>query len=133
MKARHIKIIFLLITISMISCSTVRVVKKRPGQGGILALQNGFIGESAESKAEKIMKSSCSGKGYLVTEEGEAVVGSRTSMTKKNKGAADKLFAEQEVSESETEDKTEWRLTYKCKGAKMHKKSTKKKSGKKRQ
>ena len=41
------------------SCASVRVVKKRPGKGGVIAVKEGFIGESADIKADRIMRENC--------------------------------------------------------------------------
>lgn len=102
------------------SCATVRVVKSQPGKGGELAVKDGFIGEPASAIADRTMGTNCS-RGYIVTEEGEHVVGStsRTSGSEDTKGSALSSKSNKTLSsETSTSDVTEWRIKYKCKKVK---------------
>lgn len=96
------------------SCATVRVVKKKPRKGGELAVTQGFIGPSAEELAAQKMSSNCRGK-YEITEEGEAVVGSKRRM--KHNSTKQKSYRTDVTSGNEYEesrDMVEWRIKYKC-------------------
>ena len=88
------------------ACATTRVVKTQPGQGGEIMVREGLIGD-ARSDAKKKMSSNCGRKKPVVTEEGEAVIGSRYNsdlqLTKWGSSTA-----------SDTENKTEWRVKYRC-------------------
>ena len=90
-------------------CAGIRVVKRTP-VGGELALVGAR--EEAQQKANEYMARQCPG-GYDVVEEGEAVVGQKTSTTaSKTRG----LFGEKQMqSDSVSEDKREWRVKYQCK------------------
>jgi hypothetical protein len=102
------------------SCATVRVVKSQPGKGGELAVKDGFIGEPASVIADRTMSANCS-RGYVVTEEGEHVVGStsRTSGSEESKGSVVSSKSSKSISsETSTSDVTEWRIKFKCKKAK---------------
>lgn len=88
-------------------CSSIRVVKKTP-DGGIVALQGAQDG--AREKADEYMRSQCNGE-YEVVEEGEAVIGSETTMRRHNTILGPATTAQ-------STDRAEWRITYKCKGAK---------------
>jgi hypothetical protein len=87
-------------------CATTRVVKTQPGQGGEIMVQEGLFGD-ARTDAKKKMASNCGRKKAAITEEGEAVVGTRshkdTQLT--NWGSS---------SSGETDNKTEWRIKYRC-------------------
>ena len=99
------------------SCASVRVVKSRPGVGGVIAVKQGFVGDSAEVMAKRVMKRNCP-RGFRVYEEGEFVVGkyTRTSGREKTKGSMlDKSSNKKFSSSSEESNKTEWRMKYKCK------------------
>jgi len=88
------------------ACATTRVVKKQPGKGGEIMVQEGIWGD-ARADAQKQMKSNCGKKKPVVTEEGEAVVGS-TSTSKKDKSKYGS------TTSTDSEDKREWRIKYRC-------------------
>lgn len=88
------------------ACATTRVVKTQPGQGGEIMVQEGLIGD-ARSDAKKKMASNCGRKKPVVTEEGEAVIGSRSRKDTQ-------LTSWGSSSAGETEQKTEWRIKYRC-------------------
>lgn len=93
-------------------CATTRVVTVKPGKGGVIAIHEGIFGD-ARADAKQKMRATCGKKKPEITQEGEAKVGSHTTTqgtTKKSKVFDDSS------SESESTDKTEWRLTYKCAG-----------------
>lgn len=101
-------------------CATTRVVSKQPRKGGVIALQKGLWGEEdARAKMESMMRSNCGGS-YTITDESEVVVGqvSRTkgSEKEKKKNGFVSYSATESNSTTETENKTEWRVTYTCKG-----------------
>ncbi len=87
------------------ACSGIRVVK-RANDGGIVALQGPESG--AREKADEYMRSQCP-KGYEIVEEGEAVVGQTAHATTRQGFIGP-------VTTAQTEDRREWRITYKCKG-----------------
>ena len=101
----------------MTNCASTRVVKQRPGKSGIIMVREGMIGD-ARSEAKSIMKRNCGHKRPIVIEEGEAVVGSSTRGTARTgKG----LFGLKTTrGRSKTRNVTEWRVKYKCKGKKYH-------------
>ena len=94
------RIILVIVACLELHCASIREVKKSPGKGGVITVHEG-IGGDARSMAKERMKENCGSKQPVVTEEGEAVVG--TSSTTSG-------------SSTDSEDKREWRLTYKCKG-----------------
>ena len=81
------------------SCASIREVKKSPGKGGEIMIQEG-IGGDARADAKQVMKENCGAKSPVIVEEGEAVIGT--------KHHAGKHFGE-------SEDKREWRIKYRCK------------------
>lgn len=87
-------------------CSGIRVVQKTR-DGGVVALQGQESG--AREKADEYMRSQCPA-GYEIVEEGEAVVGSDTTVRQRQTFIGP-------VTTAQSEDRREWRLTYKCKGA----------------
>ena len=109
---RRFPAVVLMTAAAVSGCATTRVVTSKPGKGGVIAIHEGLFGD-ARADAKKKMKSNCGKKKPEITEEGEAKVGSHTSTngsTKKGKVIDDSS------SESDSTDKTEWRLTYKCAG-----------------
>lgn len=112
------------------SCASVREVKTQPGRGGVIAVQEGFIGEPASVKSDRIIRENCP-YGYSILEKGEEKIGTRTtssgsSSTKssgKSKGSgflsviSDSDSETQTSGNSETADVNEWRVKYKCKRA----------------
>lgn len=122
---RLYSIAFLALALLGTSCATVREVRTKPGKGGELAVNEGMFGESADIKANRIMKQNCP-KGFAITEKGEEVVGTKTTHdsstnTKKQKpkggGIVEALSADTSSDtsgSSETVNTTEWRIKYKC-------------------
>lgn len=97
----------------LIQCAHVRLVKKRPGRGGVIAVENGLF-ETYDEKAEGAMSRACRGKGYTVVEEGETVVGTKTQGAKASKKGKSILWSRLEKNSSETRNVTEWRIKFKC-------------------
>lgn len=102
-----------------VGCATTRVVSKQPRKGGVIALQKGLWGEDeARAKMESTMRSNCGGQ-YEITDESEVVVGqvSRTKGSEqgKQKNGYVSYSTKQSESTTETNNKTEWRITYACK------------------
>lgn len=95
-------IIGILFVISAAGCATIREVKKTPGKGGVITVQEG-IGGDARDMAKQKMKENCGSKPPVVMEEGEAVIGTESHSYS---------------NLTDSEDKREWRITYKCKGSK---------------
>ena len=96
------------------SCASYRVVKVKPKRGGVVALKPGFEGvDAARLKAEGEMNRVCPN-GYEIVEEGEVVVGSRTS-TKTRASKKNQTVLSGSNADTESKNVTEWRMTYKCK------------------
>lgn len=92
--------------LAIVGCATTRVVKTQPGSGGEIMVHEGMIGD-ARGDANKKMKANCGRKKPVVTEEGEAVIGSHTNAdtSKQTWGL---------TTSARTEQETEWRVKYKC-------------------
>lgn len=95
-----------LATIVATACAHTRVVKSRPGKGGEIMVSEGWFGD-ARADANKKMRANCGSKRPEVTEEGEAVVGKR-------RNSSTDLTRWGSVSSEDEDDKTEWRLKYRC-------------------
>lgn len=97
---------------ALVACSGIRVVKASKA-GGEIAL----IGdrEAAMEKAKEEMARTCGGADkYEVIEEGEAVIG---AVTNESGSANRNIFGGVSMhGQSETTQKTEWRVKYGCKG-----------------
>jgi hypothetical protein len=104
-----------------VGCATIREVKKQPGKGGVIMVQEGVFGD-ARSDAGQVMKENCRAKKPVVVEEGEVVVGSSTTTRSSTTRSANRSTTEGSSS-SDAEDKREWRITYKCKGKSKAKRS----------
>lgn len=89
------------------SLGNYRVVKKTQS-GGEIALLG--VRDEAQEKANAYMASVCA-KGFTILEEGEAVVGT-TGEARTGRGAFNTVS-----TQTETHDKTEWRIKYQCKDA----------------
>lgn len=124
--------------LSLSSCATVpyqgqaRDVKKRPGDGGTVAMQVNNRPED-RTKAEQLMASTCGTKKVKVMEEGEVVIGQTTTETGKDSYSAGKSEhktgsflgmdlmsgGEDPSVNKNTVTKTtaekEWQITYVCK------------------
>lgn len=100
-KTLHMAGIVVLIAL-VAACATTREVKKSPGKGGVITVHEGIFGD-ARSMAKQTMKENCGAKKPVVVEEGEAVIGTSTTSR-----------SGEWSSSSDSEDKREWRITYKC-------------------
>lgn len=87
-------------------CATTRVVKSQPGQGGEIMVQEGLFGD-ARADAKKKMSANCGRKRATITEEGEAVIGTRSQ-------ADLHLTKWGSTTAADTTEKTEWRVKYRC-------------------
>ncbi|MEM7646501.1 MAG: hypothetical protein AAF203_06310 [Pseudomonadota bacterium] len=104
-----------------------RSVKSRPGQGGVIALRLNHRAEDQELAQSK-MQRNCAGRKVAVEEEGEVVVGtltkSNTQAHRGNKRQVGSLFGTpvlaghdgETQTSSETTQKKEWQIKYRCKG-----------------
>lgn len=151
----EISLAFLLLVAAsfMSACQTMpyqpyaRDVKKKPQQGGVIALKTEHRAED-RAKADEMMKMTCR-EGFQVTEEGEVVVGQETrSKTNTDNREAEKghtvgsLFGipvtsggraggTEQDSVSSTVAVKEWQIQYECdKPASAASSSTKAKSAK---
>ena len=98
---------FIVLGVFLAGCSSIRVVQKTP-DGGVVALQG--VQSGAREKADDYMRAQCGGE-YAVIEEGEAVVGSDTTSRKTSSFLGP-------TTQAQSTDRTEWRITYRCKNAK---------------
>lgn len=98
---------FMVCAVLLTGCSSIRVVQKTP-DGGVVALQG--VQSGAREKADEYMRGQCGGE-YAVVEEGEAVVGSDTTARKTSTFLGP-------ATQSHSTDRTEWRISFKCKNAK---------------
>lgn len=128
------------ILFAFVGCQTVpyqpyaRLVKKRPGDGGVIAVTMAHQAEDMP-KANEMMAQNCGEGNYKVTEEGEVVVGSTTEGTASQTHDAGRpgqqvgtLFGMPVTSggrdasnntrtQTTTSAVKEWQITYECKGA----------------
>ena len=102
-------------------CGTARHVKVRPGKGGEVAIPYANSEKSRE-KAVALMTQTCNG-AYEIVGEGEEVIGETTTTqaktgTTKAYGYNKHRYKNGEVqattAQSDTTQKTEWRIKYKC-------------------
>jgi hypothetical protein len=115
-----------------VSCATMpyepyaREVKKKPSDGGVIALHANYRPED-RSKADLMMQSNCAGGTVKVTEEGEVVVGEKTDATaKKTYESADSGWkwgavkfgsaspSDNTQTSSQTTQLKEWHISYSC-------------------
>jgi hypothetical protein len=103
---------FVVICGLMVGCSTARVVSVQPHHGGVISVAPPQDPD-ARAKATTLMVDNCGSIGYDITEEGEAVIGSTSSGSmQKSTG----MFGQPAIAQnSSSTNKTEWRITYKCK------------------
>ena len=102
--------------------TSARAVQTKPNKGGIVTLDPPND-PRARAKADAIMKQTCGSKKAEIAEEGEAVVGSKSSSntahnSSKSSGIAGLSFGSSSpTTETEAVEKqvTEWRITYECK------------------
>jgi hypothetical protein len=130
------KLTILLASALAVGCATVpyqpyaREVKKRPKQGGMIALHAEYRPED-RARAEFLMGANCGGpSGFNVTEEGEAIVGEKTSSNSNKRldserdsgfsiggisfASGDYRPGENVNTESQTTQLKEWRIAYQC-------------------
>jgi hypothetical protein len=121
------KLVALTVILGLSSCvavdpTTARAVQTKPNKGGIVTLDPPSD-PRARAKADAIMKQTCGSKKAEIAEEGEAVVGSKSSSntahnSSKPSGIAGLSFASSSpTTETDSVQKqvTEWRITYECK------------------
>jgi hypothetical protein len=98
--------------VALVACSGIRVVKASKAGGEIALIGNR---EEAMELAKTEMGKTCGGPDkYEVIEEGEAVVG---AVTNESGSANRNVFGGVSMhGQSETTQKTEWRVKYGCKG-----------------
>ena len=97
-----------ILTLGACGGAGMRWVRRAPS-GGTIALHGDY--DDAMAKAQKAMRRQCNGP-FTIVEEGEHVVGSTTTgvaNTQSVRGAG--RFT---VGQTETEQETEWRVTYAC-------------------
>jgi len=81
--SRNLSWLAVLALVAMAGCQTVpyqpyaRSVKKKPGEGGVIAVTVAHQQEDMP-KAQELMSSNCGQGNYKVTEEGEVQVGTKT-------------------------------------------------------
>lgn len=102
------------------SCATARVVQSRPEIGGVVAIAP-RDNPDARSKGKLLMADICGRKKYRIVEEGETIVGSKTSgSATQSEGSKRMLFSSKRRPTTETEmnaetsNVTEWRLKFVC-------------------
>jgi hypothetical protein len=99
-------VLVLVAALAVTACAHTRVVKSRPGKGGEIMVSEGLFGD-ARADAKKKMRANCGSRRPEITEEGEAVVGKR-------RNSSTDLTKWGSVSSEDEDDKTEWRLKYRC-------------------
>lgn len=115
-------------SVALSGCSTIpyaREVKKRPSEGGVIALRATHSPED-RAKAETLMRSNCSAGSLKILEEGEVAVGTkttsdaRTSQDQGNTGFSIGALtfgsdpSSRTSGSSETTQLTEWQISYEC-------------------
>lgn len=132
-----LKKIILMSVIPLASCQMFQYqpyakdVKKKPNQGGVVAMRSGFRDED-RMKAESMMQRNCSPLRYVILEEGETVIGQSTSTSGNesyDEGAEGKKVgsflgapimsgakdpSKSMNSQSTVTNLTEWQIQYKC-------------------
>ncbi|RZA08271.1 MAG: hypothetical protein EOP11_05315 [Proteobacteria bacterium] len=130
------KILVLALALLSTACATMpyqpyaREVKKKPGQGGLIALKTEHRPED-RARAESLMASNCGSDAIVkVTEEGEAVVGEKTNLSQNryhdqkeatgfrlggiNFSNGSSRPEENTNSVTETIQLKEWQINYEC-------------------
>ena len=98
------------LAVLLVGCASARMVSMQPAKGGVIAvLPSGSV--EARQKATVMMQNNCGSKKVEITEEGEAVIG-HTSTGSANTSLTGHLLGTN--TNSDTTQKTEWRITYKC-------------------
>ncbi|MBI3535162.1 MAG: hypothetical protein HY072_06725 [Deltaproteobacteria bacterium] len=108
--SKYIVSMSLLVAFVLGGCATARTVSMQPGKGGVVSL-NPPQNPEARAKAEELMRSNCHGKKFEIVEEGEAVIGQEVYGKQDTSLGKSSIWS---TSSSTTENKTEWRITYKC-------------------
>lgn len=101
-------LVMVLAAVVLGGCAGMRWVRRTP-TGGTIALEGDY--DDAMKDARKAMARQCAGP-FTIVEEGEYVVGATTtgsSTTHRVRGVGPVT-----VGSSETEQETEWRVTYAC-------------------
>ncbi len=104
------KVVIVCVLLILAGCATARVVSSQPGKGGVIAV-NPPNDADARSKAEELMRANCHGKKFEIVEEGEAVIGTTSYGHENTSLSKSSLFSS---TSQETENKTEWRMSYRC-------------------
>lgn len=114
-----------------------REVKKKPSEGGVIALKPEHRPEDRQ-KADQLMATNCGTSLVKVTEEGEVIVGQKTnssaSTTQEKKdesvnvGGLSFLTGSKPSTDTQTNSETtqlkEWQIAYSCVAAKATSKKT---------
>jgi hypothetical protein len=128
------KIVVIILLVAISSCSMLEeFFKYKPYARNVSKSQSGGVislkiehQEEDRKLARSMMKSNCANRNYSIVEEAEVVVGTITNQLttneaankKKKKGLFGMTFTEghdgAQQSNSETIQKKEWHLTYKC-------------------
>jgi len=130
------KLGFSLLALACVGCAYVpyaREAKKKPREGGVIALRTDHRPEDRQ-KADTLMAMNCAGANVKVLEEGEVVVGERSSSSSQktndtahgggwNLGSGFRLGGSNQPSENtntttETTQVKEWQISYVCEKAK---------------
>jgi hypothetical protein len=123
----------MLLSLTLVTCASTRVVSSSPGQGGVIALQRGlFQQEEARAQLASTMATNCGQRRPRVVKEGEVVVGQRTqsasntNSSSQSTGGTVRVAPNLAVGQSNTEgtstttgnattqDIVEWRIEYVC-------------------
>lgn len=119
------------VAVAVAGCSTVpyaREVKKRPADGGVIALRSAHTTED-RAHADSLMRTNCGSNQARIMEEGEIVIGQRTNSDARTSnersessgfsiggvkfgGASDPY--QRTSGSSETTQMTEWQISYQC-------------------
>lgn len=101
-----------------------REVKKRPSEGGVIALKTMHSPED-RALAESLMRSNCGSNEAKVMEEGEVVTGTKTYSDATTSNESDSGFSigglsfgsgagQRTAGSSETHQLKEWQISYQC-------------------
>lgn len=128
MRKYYVGLVYAAVAMIIVGCQTMpyqpyaRQVKVKPKKGGVIALKLSYRQEDRQ-KADQMMATTCGSKTAEVQEEGEVVVGTKTTTDKDNynynrpKSGTFFSFGSSDSSSrsrSETTEKKEWRIKYKC-------------------
>ena len=129
------KILMMIVTVLVTGCATMpyqpyaREVKKKPNEGGLIALKTQHRPEDRQ-RADSLMAANCGSNAMVkVAEEGEVVVGEKTNSTsnKRQDQESNSVFSlngmsfgrgtrpvENTDTSSETVQLKEWQIAYNC-------------------